>query len=505
MTAPAAAPPPPPRWAWLLLGAFAAGGLALRLLPLLRAGGPLAVRLDYDEGVYFSAAALLFRGVLPYRDFVFVHPPGLLYLLGLVSSLGGDLAAGLEASRFLAALLGAANVALAGALVLRRSWLGGLVAAALYATYPEAVTVERGPFLEPVLNLACLALALAWLSPRRGPRVALVAGVLCGAALAVKVWGGVWLAAALLTLPAERRAAEALQLLLGAAASVLLLVAPPALVAPGAFVEQTLLFHARRPPDGLERLDRLASIAGWPHLAAVVLALVALAALAAGLRRGGPRAPRDEAFFAVVLLVTLGGFFASSAYWPQYEAHLAPSECVLAGFGAARGWGWARRRARDGAAAAALGAALAVLLAVPSLVRSLQSSRLRVPQQLALAKALRGEVPAGACLFALEPAWGLLGGRLPEREAGAPLVVDSYGAMLLEATRGARFPSAAAAFQSPASQAPLRARLEACRFVVPGPRADLQLSEETRAWFEAHYAPVGAADTGELDLWRRRE
>ena len=48
-------------------------------------------------------------------------------------------------------------------------WAGpaaGLVAAALYAIYPEAVGAERGPFLEPVLNLMSLSLAWVWLAPR---------------------------------------------------------------------------------------------------------------------------------------------------------------------------------------------------------------------------------------------------------------------------------------------------------------------------------------------------
>lgn len=571
MAASPAEPTPTPRWAWVALGAFAVGGLVLRVFPLLRASGPLGVPIDYDEGVYFSSAALMVRGVLPYRDFVFVHPPGLLYLLGLLSSLGGDLAVGFEVSRFLAALVGAANVALVGAVVLRRSWFGGLVAAALYATYPEVVTVERGPFLEPVLNLACLAMALAWLSPRgKGSRAALVAGVLCGVALAVKVWGGVWLVAALLSLPAGRRAAEALQVLAGAAAGALLLVAPPALVAPGAFLEQTLLFHARRPPDGdVERLARLQAMLGWPHLAAAALSLVAVAAVGAGLRRGAPRASRDAQFFAVVAAVTLGGFLASSAYWSQYNAHLAPSQCALAGFGAACVAQWAARRLRarrpprpgvehgeaapassprrsgawtgapsaaphqvvtgrpqpvdgqarvDGAAdelrqsgagtfflGPAFGVAVAVALAVPALARSLKEGRGRSPEQLALASALRAAVPADACLFTLEPAWGLLGGRLPAHQAGAPVIVDSYGALLVEATRTGRFPTAQAAFQSPASQASLRARLEACRYVVPGPRAGFELSAQTRAWFEAHYTPLGAPDTGALDVWQRRE
>ena len=50
-------------------------GWALRLLPCLW------YDLDYDEGVYYSTAALWLKGVWPYRDTVLVHPPGLIYAL----------------------------------------------------------------------------------------------------------------------------------------------------------------------------------------------------------------------------------------------------------------------------------------------------------------------------------------------------------------------------------------------------------------------------------------
>ncbi|MEO8382954.1 MAG: hypothetical protein ABI779_25075 [Acidobacteriota bacterium] len=77
-----------PRWAKVVILAIAVGGLVLRLVSLLAVGGPLASPSSYDDGVYYSASALLFRGVLPYRDFVFVHPPGLLYFYGLVVRVG---------------------------------------------------------------------------------------------------------------------------------------------------------------------------------------------------------------------------------------------------------------------------------------------------------------------------------------------------------------------------------------------------------------------------------
>src|SRR5262245_35449743 len=62
------------------LGAVAALAFVLRALPLLRANGAVGTA-DYDEGVYVGAAALFTRGFVPYRDFGFLHPPGLVLFL----------------------------------------------------------------------------------------------------------------------------------------------------------------------------------------------------------------------------------------------------------------------------------------------------------------------------------------------------------------------------------------------------------------------------------------
>ncbi len=84
--------------------AITALGFALRVIALTGAGGPSGAATGYDDGVYFSASALLLRGVLPYRDFVFVHPPGILHFLSLVSWLP-DPATGFVAARVLAAIV----------------------------------------------------------------------------------------------------------------------------------------------------------------------------------------------------------------------------------------------------------------------------------------------------------------------------------------------------------------------------------------------------------------
>ena len=42
---------------------------------------------EYDDGVYLGAALRLVHGVLPYRDFVLVQPPGLILVMTPVAAL----------------------------------------------------------------------------------------------------------------------------------------------------------------------------------------------------------------------------------------------------------------------------------------------------------------------------------------------------------------------------------------------------------------------------------
>ncbi|MEO8378141.1 MAG: glycosyltransferase family 39 protein [Acidobacteriota bacterium] len=487
-----------PRWAKVVILAIAVGGLVLRLVSLLAVGGPLASPSSYDDGVYYSASALLFRGVLPYRDFVFVHPPGLLYFYGLAWSFAS--------ARILAAVVGAVSVVLVGRIVLRRAGaFGGILAAVLYAVYPEAVTAERSVSLEPILNLACLAMAYVWLSDEERPRRSVLGGILLGAACAVKVLGGIWLLAALASVPRGRFRAEAWRFIGVAAVCGALLLAPLALPNLPGFVQQTLAFHSLRPPDGVlapgDRLPLLMTGAG--HVAASVLALLSLTGILKTLfMEGWPRITREERFFAVATLLTVAAFLASASYWVEYNAHLAASECVLAGLFAVSAHRLPRA-SRDAVLVAVT--MLVVVLQIPSFRELLAGSHARAPEQLAVGRAIREHVPAGDCVFAFDPTWTLAAGRLPPHGDGAPVVVDSYAAMLLDAVAdGARFPDAAAAFQRPLPQREVRARLEACRYAVLGQRGNWQLNAANRDWFQAHYFCVDPRE-GELCVWERMD
>ncbi len=82
----------------------------MRAIPVLRGGG-LTGDLGYDDGAYYAAAVGFVHGLLPYRDFLFVQPPGIVLLLSPFAALGtltSD-ATGMAVARATFILLGALN------------------------------------------------------------------------------------------------------------------------------------------------------------------------------------------------------------------------------------------------------------------------------------------------------------------------------------------------------------------------------------------------------------
>jgi Glycosyltransferase family 87 len=477
--------------------AIALGGLALRLYALAGKTGLIGYPTSYDEGVYFSASALLLRGVLPYRDFVFVHPPGILYLLTTTSWLP-DAAQAFAAARVLTCVVGAIDILLIGIIAARSAGpIGGIVAAALYATYPDAIVAERSPYLEPYLNLLALASALLWLSPRdERSRKPFLAGLLCGAACAVKFWGGGWVLGAMASAPKRRDAARFIG---GALVAGLVLLAPVALPAMREFVHQTLVFQVSRPPDGvLGSGARFAEIADSGHRAASVLAAIALIAIVVRLRG----ASREERFFSVAMLLTIAGFLASSSYWRNYNSHLAASQCVLAGFGAAALLRMPRIPKR---AMAALAVLLIVALDGRSLRQSIRDARARSVEMLTARHDVPEIVPKQASFFSFDPSFSLAAGRLPPHDDGAPVVVDSYGAMLLTAVEGGgRYADTGAAFQSPVPQSAVRARLAVSDYVMLDWRGNWQMNEAERAWFASNFRCL-TPEARDLCIWEQMQ
>src|SRR3974390_2532832 len=112
-------------------------GLGLRIFQLTRPGY-LAGFTQYDDGGDGRNALRLVDGVIPYRDFAMVQPPGSMLLMvpaALVSKVFGS-AWALAAARILTIGADTANVVPGGRLVRTRGPLAAGVASGGHAGYP---------------------------------------------------------------------------------------------------------------------------------------------------------------------------------------------------------------------------------------------------------------------------------------------------------------------------------------------------------------------------------
>lgn len=209
-----------------------------RLTVIFRSAGPRGF-FGYDAAVYFGAADALTHGRVPYRDFVLLHPPGLMLVLTpfawLTRVTSDSTAFGIANVSF--ALLGAINAVLVMRLCRQLGWssIAALTGALFYATWFGAVGAEYLTKLEPLGNFLflCGLLAAVKAQQRSSAWLCLLAGAAFGLTVSVKIW---WIVPALAVIAwsvfATRRARAAVQLLAGALGAALLVNLPFFLLAP---------------------------------------------------------------------------------------------------------------------------------------------------------------------------------------------------------------------------------------------------------------------------------
>jgi hypothetical protein len=256
--------------AGIVMLAATALALVIRVYTLTRPGYLTGVT-EYDDGVYLGGAIRLLQGSLPYHDWAYVQPPGILLLMTPVALLAKVVttAHAMAAARLLTVLASTACVPLAGSLLRYRGTFVTLVTCGFLAIYPDDITTAHTLILEPWMNLFCLAgVCLAF---RRGrlasPRRLRWAGVAIGFAGAVKYWAVlpavVLLAACLITgADTGTRIRRAWRYALGVVAGFLIPVLPFALTAPSVFLRSTLADQAARAGSYVPVSLRLAHITG---------------------------------------------------------------------------------------------------------------------------------------------------------------------------------------------------------------------------------------------------
>jgi hypothetical protein len=341
-------------------------GLGLRIFQLTRPGY-LTGFTQYDDGVYIGNALRLVNGVIPYRDFAMVQPPGSMLLMvpaALVGKAFGSVSA-LATARILTVGADTANVVLVGQLVRHRGPLAAGVASGGYAIYPAALNASQSLFLEPWLNLFCLLGAVLLFDgdriaglgepgrPDRHPRRALWAGVCFGFAAAIKIWAAIpALVAWVLCLTARRGrpARPALSFAGGFAAGILVPCLPFEMLAPNGFGRTVFVSELVQAMHGRVGANpRVADITGivglssvgvnpriWQGITAAVVVFLFVVIAWVRARRGGVRATALDWFALVTTVVVTGMLFSPSEWYVHYAAFAGPFLVVLLGLSAAR-------------------------------------------------------------------------------------------------------------------------------------------------------------------------
>lgn len=334
------------RW-WLVVSFVAATALTACLVPLLKGAGLLGLG-NYDDAVYYAAAINVAHGYLPYRDFLLLHPPGIVLALtpfALIGRLTNE-HDGFALARLAWMALGAVNAVLVSRILRPIGLAGALLGGLCYALLYPAVDVEWTTQLQGLAN-TCLLLAMVLLSrnPAAHPastHTLLLAGALLGASATVKVWGvaTVLLAVSWLLVVAGLRAAG--RLLAGALAGTVVVCLPFFLAAPTRMWAYVVAAQLHRQETGSSSAVRVADITGAhlyhvsqlrSPLLVVVCAVVALVTVLAW---------REEATrLAVVLLIGLTLLLLATPSWfGHYAALTAPPLAVVFGSGTQHAINW---------------------------------------------------------------------------------------------------------------------------------------------------------------------
>jgi alpha-1,2-mannosyltransferase len=506
--------------------------LALRLFLLTRPGFLTSGTVEYDDGVYLGAATRLLHGAMPYKDYAFVQPPGII-VIALPAGLAGALtsqATGLAVARALSVLASTACVPLAGRLVRHRGVITCAVTAGLLAVYPADVLSARTLLLEPWMNLACLLAATAAFRAGRlaSPRWLAWAGVAFGCGIAVKFWAAapaaVLLAVCLIARPpaGTSRGRRAGALLGGAVGGFAVLAGPFALADPSGFIHQTLLDQVSRVGSysplslrlahltglidmltrdgklavpgstahslfamGAEASTRTVAV-GWPAFAA---AAAGIAVIAAGyLTRVRQRTPLEWFALATAVLAT-AAIMWYSAFFYHYPDFPAPWLAISAGTAVGslacliQG---SEPRAR--AARRVVGAAVAVVILAVAAAEARELAPARVPASPPSASAL---VAKGSCLVADQVSFAIAANRFTAPGPGCPDVVDSLATTL--ALSGGVSPQGGAG-QDPRVIAGWEAIFGKARHVwlSGGASARIPWTPALQAWFAAHFRLLAA-------------
>jgi AcrR family transcriptional regulator len=425
-----------PRLVYAVIAVATAAAAFLRFYQLTRPGYLLGVT-EYDDGVQFGDAVRLVSGVIPYRDFVVMQPPGSIVLIAPVALLAKvtGTAWGLAIARLLTAAADTACVALLGLLVKHRGPVAAGIACGIYAVYPDALVAAHTFLLEPWMNLFCLIGALLVFDGdhfAEGRRLAW-GGVAFGFAAAVKLWALVPLAVVgLLMVRRPRRLGLVAG---GAVAGLAVPVLPFLIMAPAGLTTDVVTSQFARAnvkhPSPLPRLTDLAGLSLFPHLssrASALILLIVVAVVAIGYIAAcwaGGRLPTALDWYALIGLAAVTGMLLwPFGYWSHYGAVAGPFIALVLALPAGL-----LRPAEHRHQIVPLMAVCAVALVV---IAALGLRQFGNETRTSTSLTARADqlIPPGSCVLTNDSSLTISADRFVPASPGCPAMVDSYGTLL---------------------------------------------------------------------------
>ena len=326
--------PPDRMWGVGLALVFSTAFLA-RLVPLLNGGGLYAMG-NYDDGVHYAVAMGLVHGLLPYRDFLFLHPPGIALLLAPFASLADliDEPQAMLVARLCWIALGGVNAVLCALVLAPLGRLAAVLTGLMYALFFGAIYAEHTVLLEPpataVLLLALVITRAVGSGDGLGTWHYVAAGLLLGLSPALKIWGVLAVLVLASGIAYRRGLRPGLTVLISAVASCTAICLPFFLAAPGQMWTMVVADQVGRRHAGLDearRIDGMLGLSLWTgqprlHFGTALVTAVALAALVVCLIR-----PRLRLLAA--LLITHVAMLALTPMWFLHYAGAIAAPLVL--------------------------------------------------------------------------------------------------------------------------------------------------------------------------------
>lgn len=426
---------------WIPLVPIAVVAAIVRVMSVKSAGGFRAV-FFYDDGVYYSAANALAAGLVPYRDFLLVHPPGVMLIFAPFSwfaHLTSDSTA-FAAARAAVIVVGMVNTSLIYIAARRLGMVAAVAASLLYAVWFPAVWVERTTLLEPFVLLGVTA-SLAVLSRAEpGVKRSVLAGILMGLAVGVKLWAAVPLLVFAGALVVWRHWRPLIGYVVAASVTATAVILPFVILAPSEFYRMVIADQATRVSGSVGPRERLSAILAAesfmrnPRLALVAPLVAAFAVMSVIVAVTRPAARLWVALLAVQVAVLL----AVPVFFSGYASFAASGAVLVFGAFSQVVADWLK--GMDDTLGTALRSALAAALIIGCVVVGIRVGDLRQGAGR-MPEATRVAVKDSICVAADRPTTTIIQNRLTANLANHCQPVVDPGGLQYESGRRAGAPN----------------------------------------------------------------